>query len=125
MFLNKVINSVSGGKKNNDIVTLGLGALVIGGAAAFILNKVAGVNINGIVNNAINRMSTAHANAATAIGTNTGTMMGYSRGFPDRSILFNSLPSPSVEHLVGYDATGRYANITGAYDKCDGYDPYF
>lgn len=104
---------------NNSLYTIGLAA--IGGiVAALVLSKQ---NVNTIKNMAagqITSMAMAHPLAPMAVGTAMGKLPITSRAFPDRSFLFNSLPSPSVEHNVPFDITGRFSTITGAYDnKCD------
>lgn len=91
----------------------------LGVVAALVLSKANVSAMKNIASNQINQYAQAHPLAAPAIATATGMAPIYSRNFPDRSNLFNSLPSPSVEHLVPFDVTGRYANVTGAYDKCD------
>lgn len=112
-------------KKNNSIFVYGAIALALGGAAAFAINKYAGNKISKDTSNYVSRMASSHENASIAIATTIGTMPSMSRAFPDRSILFNSLPSPSVEHLEPFDSNGRYSTIAGAFDRCDAVDPFF
>lgn len=100
---------------DKNLVYAGLAGI----AAAFILSKANVNSIKTAANQSINMMAQSHPLAAPAIATALGQVPTYSRAFPDRSFLFNSLPSPMVEHLVPFDVAGRYANITGAYDRCD------
>lgn len=94
----------------------------LGIVAALILSRA---NVNTIKNDATSLVRTIATNPANplapiAIGTSMGKAPIVSRAFPDRSNLYNSIPSPMVENLVPFDITGRYSTVTGAYDnKCD------
>lgn len=100
--------------KGLDIKTLGL-ALGGGLLAAVILSKVNATGTAMAANATIQAMANEYP--GIAIPTYGGVVK--SRGFPDQSIKYNSLPSPMVEYLVPYDSSGRYAQVTGAYDRCN------
>ena len=95
------------------------GAALLGGAAAMLLTGTSLSSITGAASQKINQIAGAYpasvANAQAAMGQRPI----YSRAFPDRSNLFNSLPSPMVEHNVPFDISGRWAQVTGLYDGCD------
>jgi len=102
-------------------MTFGMAA-GLGIVAALILSRA---NVNTIKNDATSLVRNMAGNpmnplAPLAIGTKMGVTPIVSRAFPDRSNLYNSVPSPMVENLVPFDITGRYSTVTGAYDnKCD------
>lgn len=99
--------------KNLDIKTLGL-ALLGGAGVAFVLSKMG----NGQAS-AMNANMIAMQNEYPGIGIPGFPGVVKSRGFPDQSIKYNNIPSPMVEYLVPYDSSGRFANVAGAYDRCD------
>ena len=104
--------------KGSNLMWIG-GAAIVGAAAAMLLSGTSLGDVKNAAGKKINSIVSANPASAKVMGQMTGNRPVYSRGFPDQSIKFNSIPSPMVEPLVPFDSSGRYAQVTGPYDGCD------
>src|SRR3982751_6955005 len=102
--------STSGLTKIPTAVWVG-GAALVGGALAMMM--AGGGGLGAAAKDKINQIAGAYPASINNAQVAMGQRPIYSRAFPDRSNLFNSLPSPMVEHNVPFDSSGRWAQVTG------------